>query len=87
MVPESDIILFDRKDEVSVALIKALRMIRDLVSFAATDPPKYKLGEGAVELSFEITKKGSISFFAGGSRESVATQTMRIKLKAPKEED
>lgn len=86
LVPEEDIQPFGR-EKVSETLIRSLRAIRDSVAFAAADPPKYQLGEAAVELSFEVTKEGSFNFFAEGSRESVATQTVRIKLTGPESED
>lgn len=54
---------------------------------AAADPPKYKLGEAAAELSFEVTHGGSFNFFVEGKRESVATQTVRIKLKSTELDD
>jgi hypothetical protein len=82
LVPEDEIRPFGR-EEVSETLVRALRMIRDSVAFATADPPRYQLGEAAVELSFEITEEGSFNFFAEGTRESVATQLVRIKLKAP----
>jgi len=85
LVPEEEIRTFGSED-VSQLLVKALRMIRDSVAFAASQPPKYQLGEATAELSFEVTKDGSINFFAEGSRESVATQTVRIKLKGPEED-
>jgi hypothetical protein len=81
LVPEEEIRPFGR-EEISVTLVNALRMIRDTVAFAAAEPPRYELGEAAVELSFEVTKEGSFNFFVEGTRESVATQTVRIKLKA-----
>jgi hypothetical protein len=67
---------------VSQVLYDALRTIRDTAAFAAQEEPKYKLENGTAELNFEVTADGSFNFFVEAERESVATQTARIKMKA-----
>lgn len=65
---------------VEADLVESIRLIIKTAKGAAEEEPKFKLGEASVELSFEITKEGSVNFFAEAGRKSVATHTITLTL-------
>lgn len=67
-------------DEIATKLLAAMRAIRDGVSHAASDEPRFVLEEGSVELNFEVDKDGNLDFIVAGERKSANTQTVKLTL-------
>jgi hypothetical protein len=65
---------------VETALVEAISTIRQaMVSAAGGDDP-WVLSEGTVDISFAITKTGTISIGADGELASELTNTLRLVL-------
>jgi len=63
------------------ALVDAIATIRDTMAAAATGDDPWELSESTVNISFGVTKEGSISLAAHGERSSDITQTLLLTLK------
>jgi hypothetical protein len=69
-----------RGGDVETALVEAISTIRQaMVSAAGGDDP-WVLSEGTVDISFAITKTGTISIGADGELASELTNTLRLVL-------
>jgi hypothetical protein len=63
------------------ALVDAIATIRDTMAAAATGDDPWELSESTVNISFGVTKTGTISLAAHGERSAGITQTLRLTLK------
>jgi hypothetical protein len=71
-----------RGGNVENALVDAITTIRAAMARAAAGPDRWDLSEGVVDISFGITKEGSISLGVKGELANEVTQTLRLRLTA-----
>ena len=69
-----------RGGNVEDALVDAITTIRTAMARAAAGPDPWDLSAGIVDISFGITKEGSISLGANGELANEVTQTLRLRL-------
>lgn len=62
------------------ALVDAITTIRAAMAYAAAGPDPWDLSSGIVDISFGVTKEGSISLGANGELNDEVTQTLRLRL-------
>jgi len=70
-----------RARDTEKALVDAIATIRDTMAAAATGDDPWELSESTVNLSFGVTKEGTISLGLHGERSTDAKQTLRLTLK------
>jgi hypothetical protein len=69
-----------RGGDVQDALVNAITTIRDVMKSAADGDDPWTLSAGAVDISFVITKTGSISLGADGELTSELTHTLHLSI-------
>jgi hypothetical protein len=69
-----------RTGEIAEALVSAITTIRGVMTKAAEGDDPWVLETGTVDLSFAITKTGTISLGIDGELEHDLTQTLRLGL-------
>jgi hypothetical protein len=69
-----------RGGNVEDALVDAITTVRTAMANAAAGPDPWDLSAGIVDISFGITKEGSISLGANGELANEVTQTLRLRL-------
>jgi hypothetical protein len=68
------------RGDVEEVLVKAISTIRDVMAKAAEGDDPWILSTGKVDISFAVTKTGSISLGAEGELGAELTHTLRIGL-------
>jgi hypothetical protein len=71
-----------RGGEVEDVLVNAIATIRDVMTQAAEGDDPWVLAAGTIDLSFAITRTGSISLGADGELANELTHTLRLRLAA-----
>lgn len=69
-----------RGRDVQEALVEAIRRIRQTMNSAAGGDDPWILSAGIVDISFGVTREGTISVGAEGALANEATNTLRLKL-------
>jgi Trypsin-co-occurring domain 2 len=69
-----------RSGDVQSTLVNAIATIRDVMASAAEGDDPWILSTGKVDISFAITRTGSISLGVDGDLTDDVTQTLRITL-------
>ena len=69
-----------RGGNVERALVDAITTIRTAMAQAASGPDPWDLSAAVVDISFGVTKEGSISLGANGELANEVTQTLRLRV-------
>lgn len=69
-----------RGGNVEDALVDAITTIRTAMARAAAGPDPWYLSAGVIDISFGVTKEGSISLGANGELVNEVKQTLRLRL-------
>jgi hypothetical protein len=69
-----------RGGNVADALVDAITTIRTAMARAAAGPDPWDLSVGIVDISFGVSKEGSISLGANGELANEVKQTLRLRL-------
>ena len=69
-----------RSGNVEDALVDAITTIRTAMARAAAGPDPWILSVGVIDISFGVTKEGSISLGANGELVNEVKQTLRLRL-------
>lgn len=72
-----------RDGEIEVVLLEAVEAIRSVMILAAAGDDPFVLKDGSVELSFAITRNGSITLGAEGELQNELTHGLRLSLGPP----
>jgi Trypsin-co-occurring domain 2 len=80
LVPPEQVLREVRGGDVENALVDAIATIRDTVATAAEGDDPWVLSISTVDISFVITKSGTISFGAEGDLTNEVTQNLRLGL-------
>ena len=70
-------------EDVEEALVNAIEAIRAVMSQAAEGDDPWELSDSTIDISFAITRTGSISIGADGELSGELTNTLRLKLTSP----
>lgn len=78
--PEPDRQLRETRGDIETALVDAITTIRGVMASAAGGDEPWVLSTGQVEITFVVTKEGSISIGAEGEFSDEVTNKLRISL-------
>ena len=78
--PEPDQQLRETRGDIETALVDAIATIRGVMASAAEGDEPWFLSTGEVEITFVITKEGSISIGAEGEFTDEVTNKLRLSL-------
>jgi len=79
--PEPDQQLRETRGDIETVLVDAIATIRGVMANAAGGDEPWVLSTGEVEISFVVTKEGSISLGAEGEFANEVTNKLRLALK------
>jgi Trypsin-co-occurring domain 2 len=72
-----------RSGDFQKTLMAAINRVRQTISSAANGRDPWYLSDATVDISFGVTKEGSISVGAEGNQTSETTNTLRLRLAPP----
>ncbi len=83
LVPPEDAGRQVRGDDVQEALVNAIKAIRAVTTHAAEGDDPWVLSESTIDISFAVTKEGTISLGVDGTLSDELTNTLRLRLAPP----
>jgi hypothetical protein len=83
LVPPRQALRPVRGGDVEDALVAAIATVRQTMASAAAGDDPWVLSESSVDISFAVTKSGTISLGAEGELTHEVTQTLRLGLEPP----